>query len=232
MSKFWKVMTVGPTIPSMYLDRRLENDKDYGMNLYKPNTDECRSWLSGKPKGSVVYVSFGSYASLQVEEMVEVACGLKRSNCYFLWVVRKTEESKLPNNFIEEIGEKGLVVSWCSQLEALSHESIGCFLTHCGFNSVLEALSLGVPMLAMPQWSDQPTNAKNVEDVWRVGIRVKGSGKRDDIEYCIKELMEGDKGKEVKKNAIKWKNLAEAAMSEGGSSDTNIDEFLANLVNY
>ncbi|XVF21246.1 hypothetical protein REPUB_Repub12eG0073700 [Reevesia pubescens] len=124
MSKFWNVMTVGPTIPSMYLDKRLENDKDYGLNLFKPNTSACLSWLSGKPKGSVVYVSFGSFASLGVEQTEELAWALKGSNCYFLWVVRATEEAKLPNNFIEETSEKGLVVTWCPQLEVLSHEPI------------------------------------------------------------------------------------------------------------
>ncbi|XWS31162.1 hypothetical protein CRYUN_Cryun23aG0053400 [Craigia yunnanensis] len=199
MSKFWKVMTVGPTIPSMYLDKRLKNDKDYG-----------------------------------VEQMAELTWALKGSNCYFLWVVRETEEAKLPNNFIEETSEKGLVVTWCPQLEVLSHESIGCFLTHCGFNSVLEALSLGVPMLAMPQWTDQGTNAKHVEDVWGIGIRVrrddKGFVRREIIEQCIKELMEGEKGKEAKKNAIKWKNLAKKAVDEGGSSDKNTDEFVAKLL--
>ncbi|XWS31161.1 hypothetical protein CRYUN_Cryun23aG0053300 [Craigia yunnanensis] len=233
MSKFWKVITVGPTIPSMYLDKRLENDKDYGMNLFGPKTSACLSWLSGKPKGLVMYVSFGSYASLGVEQMVELAGALKGSNCYFLWVVRETEEAKLPNNFIEETLEKGLVVTWCPQLEVLSHESIGCFLTHCGFNSVLEALSLGVPMLAMPQWTDQGTNAKYVEDVWGIGIRVrpddKGFVRREIIEQCIKELMEGEKGKEAKKNVIKWKNLAKKAVEEGGSSDKNMDEFVSKL---
>ncbi|XVE72645.1 hypothetical protein DITRI_Ditri11bG0054600 [Diplodiscus trichospermus] len=233
MSKFWNVNTIGPTIPSMYLDKRLENDKDYGMNLFKPKTSACLSWLSGKPKGSVVYVSFGSFASLGVEQMAELAWALKGSNCYFLWVVREREEAKLPNNFIDEAREKGLVVTWCPQLEVLSHESIGCFLTHCGFNSVLEALSLGVPMLAMPQWTDQGTNAKHVEDVWRIGIRVrpdeKGLVRKEVVELCIKEIMEGEKGKEAKKNAIKWKDLAKKAVEEGGTSDKNIDEFVAKL---
>ncbi|XP_022769551.1 UDP-glycosyltransferase 74G1-like [Durio zibethinus] len=235
MSKFWKVMTIGPTIPSVYLDRRLGNDKDYGMNLFKPNTGACMSWLNGKPKGSVIYASFGSFALLEAEQMAELAWALKGSNYYFLWVVRETEEAKLPNNFIEETSEKGLVVTWSPQLEVLSHESIGCFLTHCGFNSVLEALSLGVPMLAMPQWTDQGTNAKYVEDVWGIGIRArpdeKGIVRRTVIEQCIKELLiEGEKGKEITKNAIKWKNLAKRAVDEGGSSDKNMDEFVANLL--
>ncbi|XP_022759823.1 UDP-glycosyltransferase 74G1-like [Durio zibethinus] len=236
MSKFWKVMTVGPTLPSMYLDKRLENDEDYGINLFKPKTGICMSWLSGKPKGSVVYVSFGSMAEVDVEQMREVAWGLKGSNYYFLWVVRESEEAKLPKDFIEETWEKGLVVSWCPQLEVLSHESIGCFLTHCGLNSVIEALCLGVPMVTMPQWSDQSTNAKHVEDVWGFGVRArpddeKGFVRREIVDHCIRELMEGEKGIEAKKNAIKWKNMAKEAIDEGGSSDKNIDQFVIELSN-
>ncbi|OMO59204.1 UDP-glucuronosyl/UDP-glucosyltransferase [Corchorus olitorius] len=234
MSTFWNVKTIGPTIPSMYLDKRLENDKDYGLHLFKADTDTCLTWLNGKPKSSVVYVSFGSFASLGVEQMAELASALKATNCFFLWVVRASEEAKLPINFIQETSKKGSVVSWCPQLEVLSHESIGCFLTHCGFNSVIESLSLGVPMLAMPQWTDQGTNAKHVEDVWKIGIRArpdeKGFVRREIIGQCLKEIIEGEKGKEIKQNAMKWRDLAIKAVDEGGSSDKNMDEFVAKLM--
>ncbi|KAH7518207.1 hypothetical protein FEM48_Zijuj09G0147100 [Ziziphus jujuba var. spinosa] len=233
MEKLWPLRTIGPTIPSMYLDKRLENDKDYSINLFKPNNGACMRWLRAKPKGSVIYVSFGSLAALEEEQMIELAWGLKGTNYYFLWIVRAQEEDKLPNKFKEEISEKGLVISWCAQLEVLAHESVGCFVTHCGFNSTLEALSLGVPMVAMPQWTDQRTNAKYVEDVWEVGKRArpdeKGVVRREVIQLCIRDVMEERKGKQMKKNAIKWRNLAKDAVSEGGSSDTNIDEFVSKL---
>ncbi|KAH7576544.1 hypothetical protein JRO89_XS01G0104600 [Xanthoceras sorbifolium] len=199
MAKLWKMGTIGPTLPSMYLDKRLDDDKDYGISLFKPKTSACMSWLNDKPSGSVVYVSFGSIAVLKQDQMGELAWGLKGSNCYFLWVVRESEETKLPKNFIEETSEKGLLVNWCPQLEVLAHESIGCFVTHCGFNSILEALSLGVAMVAMPQWTDQPTNAKYVEDVWGTGMRAlsdeKGIVGRQVVEKCIKEVIrrEGEK---------------------------------------
>ncbi|KAK0589044.1 hypothetical protein LWI29_008872 [Acer saccharum] len=235
MAKLWKMGTIGPTVPSMYLDRRLGDDKEYGISLFKPKTSACMSWLNGKPSGSVVYVSFGSLAELNQDQMGELTWGLKGSNYNFLWVVRESEESKLPNKFVEETSDQGLFVSWCPQLEVLAHESIGCFVTHCGFNSVLEALSLGVAMVAMPQWTDQPTNAKYVEDVWGIGIRALpdengGVVGRQVVEKCIKEVMEGEKGKEMKKNARKWKNLAREAIDEGGSSDKDIDEFVAKLL--
>ena len=165
--------------------------------------------------------------------MEELALGLKRSNRYFLWVVRETEAKKLPTNFIEETTERGLVVSWCPQLEVLSHKAVGCFVTHCGWNSTLEALSLGVPMVTMPQWTDQTTNSKFVMDVWKVGIRVKVDDKgivtREEIELCINEVM-GEKREELKRNAIKWKKLANEALDEGGSSDKNIDEFVEKIM--
>ncbi|KAL6343277.1 hypothetical protein AAG906_022193 [Vitis piasezkii] len=217
------VKTIGPTVPSMYLDKRLEHDRDYGLSLFKQNIDTCITWLDTKEIGSVVYVSFGSVASLGEEQMEELAWGLKRSNSHFLWVVRELEEKKFPYNFVEETSGKGLVVSWCPQLKVLAHKAVGCFLTHCGWNSTLEALSLGVPMVAMPQFSDQTTNAKFIEDVWRVGVRVKadekGIVKRQEIEM-----------NEMKRNAERCKELAKEAVNEGGSSDKNIEEFVAEIL--
>ncbi|XP_065628580.1 mogroside IE synthase [Quercus suber] len=232
-SQKWPIKTIGPTIPSMYLDKRLEDDKEYGLHLFKPDVDACIKWLDTKETNSVIYTSFGSLASLGEEQMQELTWGLKNSNCYFLWVVRETEQKKLPTNFLQETAEKGLVVSWCSQLEVLAHKAIGCFMTHCGWNSTLEALSLGVPMVAMPQWTDQPTNAKFIVDVWKVGVRIKlderGIATKEEIEFCIREVIEEERGKEMRMNSVKWKELAKEAMDEGGSSDKNIEEFVAEL---
>ncbi|GMY33706.1 UDP-glycosyltransferase 74E1-like [Fagus crenata] len=190
MAKMWPLRTVGPTIPSMFLDKRVEDDKDYGFSIFKPNSDACMKWLNDHPKGSVVYVSFGSLASLNVEQMEELAWGLRKSNSFFLWVVRASEKAKLPKNFVEETSDKGLVVHWCPQLEVLTHEAIGCFVTHCGWNSTLEALSL-----------DQTTNANYIMDVWKMGLKApadeKGFVRREAVERCIREIMEGQKGKEI-----------------------------------
>ncbi|XP_031257479.1 UDP-glycosyltransferase 74E2-like [Pistacia vera] len=234
MASKYPVKNIGPSIPSTYIDKRLENDKNYGLSLFKPTTDSCLKWLDSKEIGSVVYVSFGSFSAIEKEQLEEVAWGLKMSNCYFLWAVRESESGKLPRNFSEETSEKGLVVSWCPQLEVLAHKSVGCFVTHCGWNSTLEALSLGVAMVAMPQWTDQTTNAKFVEDVWRVGVRVrvneKGIVTREEIEVCMREVMEGERGKEISRNSEKWKELAKEAIDEGGCSDKNIEEFVAKLL--
>ncbi|XP_007033645.2 PREDICTED: UDP-glycosyltransferase 74F2 [Theobroma cacao] len=233
MSKVSPLLTIGPTIPSMYLDQRVETDEDYDLNLFKLDSSSSTEWLSTKPPGSVVFVSFGSMANLSVKQMEELAWGIKQSNFYFLWVVRSSEEAKIPNKFVQEMGDKGVIANWIPQMQVLANESVGCFFTHCGWNSTIEALCLGVPVVAMPQWTDQTTDAKFVEDVWKVGVRVEvdenGIVNRDEIEYCIRQVMEGETGKVMKENAKKWKQLAIEAVSEGGSSDKNINEFVSKL---
>lgn len=234
LSKLWRVRTIGPTVPSVYLDKRLETDSGYGFHIYKPNTTTCLSWLNTQKTGSVVYVSYGSAASLSVEQMTQIAEALRRCSCSFLWVVKPTEESKLPSNFREETAEKGIVVSWCPQLEVLAHHAIGCFVSHCGWNSTMEAISFGVPMVAMPQFLDQIYNAHFVEQVWGVGIVPRedenGLILSDEINRCITELMEGNRGQDIKKNAIRWKELAKEAISEGGDSDKCILDIVSELV--
>ncbi|KAF7832932.1 UDP-glucosyltransferase [Senna tora] len=116
--------------------------------MFKRNDEACMKWLNEKPKRSVVYVSFGSLANLSENQMEEMAWGLRESQCFLLWVVRESEESKLPKDFTKMTSsEKGIIVTWCPQLQVLSHEAVGCFVTHCGWNSTLEALCLGVPMV-------------------------------------------------------------------------------------
>ncbi|KAL4631960.1 hypothetical protein ACB092_04G017300 [Castanea dentata] len=221
MSNVCRLLPIGPTIPSFYLDKHLENDNDYGLNLFISDSFVCNNWLNTKPEGSVIYASFGSMASLSSKQMEELAFALKGSKFHFLWVVKASEEAKLPENFVEEIGNKGLVVQWCSQLEVLSNKAIG--------------IELGVPMVGVPQWTDQTTNAKYVQDVWKVGVRAKvcenGIVEREEIEFCIKEVMEGERGKDFLENARKWRDLAMKAGSEGGSSDKNIDEFVSKFIN-
>lgn len=205
------------------------------MNLLQAEDNEkCKQWLDAKPQSSVIYLSFGSFASLPQKQMDELANGLIACNKPFIWVVRAAELNKLPCNFVEHSCKQGLVVSWSSQLDVLGHESVGCFVTHCGWNSTIEALSLGVPMVAMPQWTDQTTNAKYVEDVWGVGIRARSTsdddgGKivlRGEFERCIREVMEGERSEEIRQNAKMWRNSVEEAMSKGGSSDQNLNEFV------
>ncbi|XP_021774784.1 UDP-glycosyltransferase 74F2-like [Chenopodium quinoa] len=230
MSKECPLLTIGPTIPSFYVDNRIPHDKEYGLSLYPIDPTPITNWLSTKPSKSVVYVSFGSMACLTKAQVGELAWGLQQSKYHFLWVVRASEEGKLPKGFVDE---KGLIVRWSPQLEVLSSEAIGCFFTHCGWNSTLEALVMGVPIIGMPQWTDQPMDAKFVEDVWKVGVRVKvndeGLVGKEEIVRCLNEVMEERRGEFIE-NGKKWKHLMKIAISKGGSSDRNIDEFITKIV--
>ncbi|GMH19746.1 hypothetical protein Nepgr_021587 [Nepenthes gracilis] len=233
ISTQWQILPIGPSIPSFYLDNRVKKDKAYGLSLFNSDYKTVTNWLEDKPPNSVVYVSFGSVANLGQEQMKELARGLKASNCYFLWVIRASEQALLLKHTIAETGKKGMIVEWCAQLEVLASEAVGCFLTHCGWNSTLEALCLGVPIVAMPQWADQTTNAKLVQDVWKAGLRVtseeKGIVRGREIAGCIREVMHGAKAEEMKANAMRLSRLVRAAVSEGGTSAKNIDKFVSIL---
>ncbi|QHO03550.1 UDP-glycosyltransferase [Arachis hypogaea] len=235
MSKLCPMLTIGPTVPYSYLDKAILNDTENNLNLFQLELIHS-NWLNQKAPRSVIYVSFGSMVSFTSEQMEELAFGLIATGFNFLWVITYLEREKLKKEIFDEIHKdgKGLIVNWIPQLGVLSSNAIGCFLTHCGWNSTIEALCLGVPMVAMPQWTDQPMNAKFVEDVWKVGVRVKVDGdngvvRREEIERCIRKVMGNDVGKELRKNAEKWRELAVEAVSEGGTSDNNINEFM-NLI--
>ncbi|KAL3846251.1 hypothetical protein ACJIZ3_003654 [Penstemon smallii] len=236
MANQYPILTIGPMIPSMYIDKRLQGNYDYGLSFFKPNSDEsCMKWLDTKEDHSVIYISFGSLINLVEKQMNELYKGLINTGYNFLWVVKDPKESKLPQDFISNHPtEQGLIVNWCAQLEVLSHRAIGCFITHCGWNSTLEALSLGVPMVAMPQWADQTTNAKLIADVWGVGVRVKsdenGIISREEIVACVKNVMEGERGIEMRRNAMNLKDLAIESVGEGGSSDKNVTDFVMELL--
>lgn len=104
-----------------------------------------------------------------------MADALRQSNIMFLWVVKPDEQSKLPTDFTKETSGKGLVVTWCSQLDVLAHHAIRCFISHCGWNSTLQAISFGVPIVAMPQILDQIMNTHFLEKVWGVGLIAKAN---------------------------------------------------------
>ncbi|XP_011081386.1 crocetin glucosyltransferase, chloroplastic-like [Sesamum indicum] len=233
----YELIGVGPLIPSAFLDGKDPLDTSFGGDLFQ-KSDDYIEWLESKPKSSVVYVSFGSLLSLPKSQMEEIAKGLLDSGRPFLWVRRvneKAKEEKKEENenlsCMEELEKVGRIVSWCSQLEVLTHPSLGCFMTHCGWNSTLESISCGVPVVAFPHWTDQGTNAKLIEDVWKTGVRVRanedGVVECAEIRRCIEEVMDGgEKSIELRHNAEKWKSLAGEAMEENGSSNMNLKAFL------
>eukprot|EP00253_Pinus_taeda_P020937 PITA_20937 len=228
------IRTVGPLLPSAFLDAQNTSDTEYGAHLWK--AAKCMDWLNTKEPASVVYVSFGSFGVLSKEQIHEIALGLKASGCSFIWVIRPpNSEECLPEDFLYETSEQGLVVPWCSQLEVLSHASAAAFMTHCGWNSTLESLTLGVPILAVPQWTDQTTNSKYIAEKWKTGLRLHkrradGLVGKEEVEKCIKMIMETEVGVELRENALRWKTLSREAMMEGGSSDKNIEEFVQEIL--
>lgn len=200
--------------------------------------DDCIGWLDSKPRGSVVYISFGTIVYIKQQQVEEIAYGVLNSGVSFLWVMKPPDVAfgyklhVLPDGFLEKVGARGKIVEWCPQEEVLGHPSVGCFVTHCGWNSTVEALSCGVPVVAFPQWGDQVTNAKMMVDVYGVGVRLcRGAAEdkvipRDDIGKALVEAMDQRK---MKDNAIKWKRAAEEAVAEGGSSDRNIRDFVEEI---
>ncbi|KAL5222751.1 hypothetical protein ABZP36_027464 [Zizania latifolia] len=230
LASTWGAKTIGPTVPSAYLDNHIPDDTSYGCHLHQPSP-ATTAWLDARQACSVVYAAFGSVATASPEQMAEVAEGLLATGKPFLWVVRASEAAKIPGDFAGKLaaaGGRGLVVSWSTQLEVLAHSAVGCFVTHCGWNSTVEGISAGVPMVAMPRWSDQAMNAKYIADVWRVGARARrgrdGVVGRGEVERCVREVMERE---EYRRNAAKWRDRARAAMSKGGSSDANVAAFVA-----
>lgn len=170
-------------------------DKTYGVDLFSSTDSEaapCMTWLDKQEPCSVVLASYGTVANLNKEQLDELGNGLCDSGKPFVWVLRSNEAEKLSRQLGGRCKERGLIVPFCPQLEVLAHKATGCFLTHCGWNSTIESIASGVPMVAMPQWADQPTTAKYVESAWGIGVRMrKGSLVRKEVERCIREVMGG-----------------------------------------
>ncbi|XP_047978764.1 UDP glycosyltransferase 9-like [Salvia hispanica] len=217
----------GQSRPSTILLNHKDNNNLITINLFEPKQDACTQWLDSKETASVIYVSFGSIASLGKPQMEELAHGLVANNRHFLWVVRASEADKLPRDFNPR--EKGLVVAWCNQPAVLAHRAVACFVSHCGWNSTLEAVGHGVPVVAVPQWMDQTTDAKFVEDVWGIGVVMKGC-EREEIAECIEGVVGGERGVEMRRKACEFRKLAKDAVECGGTSINNIRHFVEELL--
>ncbi|CAL5203642.1 unnamed protein product [Lathyrus oleraceus] len=238
-----KMIPIGPLIPSAFLDGKDPSDTSFGGDVISVDSeDNYLKWLDSKDETSVVYVSFGTLAVLSKRQMEEIARALLDSGFSFLWVIRNTKSHQEKEEDGDELSCReelernvnGKIVKWCCQVEVLSHSSIGCFVTHCGWNSTLESLGSGVPMVGFPQWTDQTTNAKLIEDVWGSGVRMscdeEGIVKAEEIRKCLEVVMgKGEKGEELRGNAKKLKGLAREAVKEGGSSDKNLRRFLDDI---
>uniref|UniRef100_A0A5B7C052 Glycosyltransferase n=1 Tax=Davidia involucrata TaxID=16924 RepID=A0A5B7C052_DAVIN len=197
---------------------------------------DCTSWLDTKPHGSVLYVSFGSYAHVTKNDLVEIAHGLSLSKVSFVWVLRpdivsSDDADPLPVGFKEEIHDRAMIIPWCCQIKVLAHQAIGGFLTHCGWNSILESIWCEIPLLCFPLLTDQFTNRRLVVDDWMVGINLSDKKRitREEVSKNINRLMSGKSGDEFKKKTKEVKKKLENATTGGGSSEENMDKFIEDL---
>lgn len=210
--------------------------------LVAPGEDsqhECLNWLDLQPSRSVVYLCFGSLGLFSADQLKEIATGLEMSGQRFLWVVRSPPSHNqadrflpppepdldllLPQGFLDRTKDRGLVVKkWAPQVAVLSHESVGGFVTHCGWNSVLEAVRVGVPMVAWPLYAEQRFN--KVVLVEEMGLALpmdESDGGRvaaTEVEKRVRQLMEAEEGKAVREVAMARKLDAARAMEDDGSS--------------
>ncbi|XP_058086837.1 7-deoxyloganetin glucosyltransferase-like [Magnolia sinica] len=233
-SKFsFQTYTIGPLV---LLSHQISESpsKSIGLNLWKVDTS-CIEWLDTKEPRSVLYVNFGSIVVMTAYQMREFAWGLANSKHPFLWVIRPDlvmgELAILPEDFIEETKGRCLLAGWCAQEQVLAHPSVGGFLTHCGWNSTIESICSGVPMICWPFLAEQQTNCRFTCTEWRIGMEIDNNNvKGDKVEALVRELMEGEKGKEMKKKAMEWKERAENATKPGGSSYENLDKLFNEIL--
>ncbi|XP_015873847.3 UDP-glucose iridoid glucosyltransferase [Ziziphus jujuba] len=194
----------------------------------------CMEWLDKQSHNSVIYVSLGSIAFLSEKEVEEMAWGLDNSEQPFLWVVRPGSISGsdwielLPQGFRNGVGERGCIVKWAPQKEVLAHEAVGGFWSHCGWNSTLESICEGVPMICRPCFGDQRVNARYVSHEWRIGIELEKL-EREEIERAVRKLILGNEGKEMRERAKDLKEKVTVYTREGGSSYNFLNE-LVNLI--
>ncbi|CAM6098826.1 unnamed protein product [Calypogeia fissa] len=232
-----KIYTFGPLFP-----------KTDVKNIYalEDSSSSCLNWLDSQPSSSVLYIAFGSMVRLRPEQIQELAYGLEASKQRFLWVcplkkIGSTEQSPisiteaLPPNFEARVRDRGCIVTgWAPQLQILAHSSTGGFFTHCGWNSSLESIIFGVPMIGWPQGAEQHLNCKYMVGELKVAAQIQTGKKeeivkRDEVERAVHLLMEDSQGATIRRNAEELKRTAAAAMAEGGSRSKIFREFLDDI---
>ncbi|CAN6269979.1 unnamed protein product [Urochloa humidicola] len=204
-----------------------------GSNLWKEDAS-CLAWLDGRPPRSVVFVNYGSVTVMTNVELVEFAWGLADSGHDFLWIIRPDlvagDAAVLPPEFLVAVEGRGLLASWCPQEAVLWHEAVGVFLTHSGWNSTLESLCAGVPMLCWPFFSEQQTNCRYKCMEWGVAMEIGHDVRREAVAEKIREAMCGEKGKEIRRRAGEWRAVAVRATRPGGRSYASLEKLVNDVL--
>ncbi|XP_078156899.1 UDP-glycosyltransferase 76B1-like [Carex rostrata] len=200
-----------------------------------PPDRSCLDWLDTQAPNSVLYASFGSLASMDYGEFLETAWGLANSGQPFLWVVRPgsirgTENAYMPDGFDEEVRGRGKVFAWVPQLEVLAHDAVGGFWTHNGWNSTLEGISEGVPMICRPYFGDQMGNARYVTHVWKVGIELEEKLERRMIAKAVRSLMREKEGNAMRERMRELRRNASDCIKANGSSYSAINKLVDHIL--
>ncbi|XP_030539147.2 anthocyanidin 3-O-glucosyltransferase 7-like [Rhodamnia argentea] len=177
----------------------------------------CMSWLERQKPRSVAYIGFGTLAILPENELHALAAALEESNVPYIWSLQDNLKEKLPSQFLQRIGARGIVVSWAPQIEVLAHSSTGVFVTHCGSNSVYESVANGVPMICRPFFGDHRMNGRIVEEVWEIGVRVEGGViTKDGVLKSLRLLLVDQAGKAMREKVRALKKLVQVAAGPSG----------------
>ncbi|GLT35878.1 hypothetical protein SLA2020_102940 [Shorea laevis] len=236
-----------PTAPIHYIGPLIATSDRSGGGSTGDSIPECLTWLDSQPSKSVVFLCFGSLGLFTVEQLKEIAIGLERSGQRFLWVVRNPPAENqsvaikalsdpdlnllLPEGFLDRTKQRGLVVkSWAPQIAVLNHYSVGGFVTHCGWNSILESVCAGVPMVAWPLYAEQRFNRVLLVEEIKIALPMveseNGFVNSAEVEKRVRELMELEQGKSIREQTTAMKHAAMAALSEGGSSYVALDQLI------
>lgn len=189
------------------------------------------SWLDQQPLDSTLYVAFGSSTFLDGAQFQELALALEHSNRPFLWVVRqdlmKGSGNAYPQGFEERIKNRGKIIEWAPQQKVLSHPSVACFVSHCGWNSTIEGVYSGIPFLCWPYSADQFINESYIVDHWGVGLGFEkdesGIIREEEIKNKVEKILSD---KSYKTKALELQAKTTASVREGGSSHKNFHSFM------
>ena len=219
-----KLLPVGPLMRSY--DSTSSTARSLGQ-LWEEDLS-CMSWLDQQPHGSVLYVAFGSFTLLDQKQLTELALGLEITNRPFLWVVREDPNCNNKVSYPSEVkGSQGKIVGWAPQQKVLSHPAIACFVSHCGWNSIIEGLSNGVPFLCWPYFADQIYNKTFICDELKVGLGFDldkdGLVSRGEIQAKVDQLLCDEK---IRSMSLKLKEKLTNNIATGGCSSENFSRFV------
>ncbi|KAL6980621.1 7-deoxyloganetic acid glucosyltransferase [Sarracenia purpurea var. burkii] len=227
--------TIGPL--HAHLKSRLAAEStpsSFSSTSFREENRTCLAWLDQQPYKSVIYVSFGSLATMTREQLLEIWHGLVNAGKRFLWVIRPDSvngddwERQIPVELREGTKDRGYILGWAPQEEVLAHPSVGAFLTHSGWNSTLESVYEGVPMICWPYFMDQQVNSRFVEGVWKIGLDMKDRCDRVNVEKMVNDLMEVRRD-EFEKSTDRMADLARRSVMDGGSSYSNINRLIEDI---